>query len=83
MRKTHRLHTFKTLAMNEMKSSELVLNPSGKPYHININGDELADDIFLFGDPNRVYLFKKLNMKVVTAKFIPLPASITGTASRR
>lgn len=64
MRKTHRLHIFKTLAMNEMKSSELVLNPSGKPYHININGDELADDIFLVGDPNRVYLFKNLFEKV-------------------
>ncbi len=64
MRETHRLHTFKTLAMNEMKSSELVLNPSGKPYHININGDELADDIFLVGDPNRVYLFKNLFEKV-------------------
>ncbi|MBQ6238157.1 MAG: nucleoside phosphorylase [Bacteroidales bacterium] len=50
--------------MNEMKSSELVLNPSGKPYHININGDELADDIFLVGDPNRVYLFKNLFEKV-------------------
>ena len=43
-----------------MKSSELVLNPAGKPYHININGDELADDIFLVGDPNRVQMFKNL-----------------------
>ena len=60
MRKTHRLFPFKILAMNEMKSSELVLNPAGKPYHINIDGDNLADDIFLVGDPNRVYLFKNL-----------------------
>lgn len=46
--------------MNELKSSELVLNPSGKPYHINIDGDNLADDIFLVGDPGRVNMFKEL-----------------------
>lgn len=46
--------------MNELKSSELVLNSSGKLYHINMTGDELADDIFLVGDPHRVDIFKSM-----------------------
>lgn len=46
--------------MNELKSSELVLAPSGSLYHINMTGDNLADDIFLVGDPNRVNMFKTL-----------------------
>ena len=46
--------------MNELKSSELVLAPSGSLYHINMTGEQLADDIFLVGDPNRVNMFKTL-----------------------
>lgn len=46
--------------MDELKSSELVLAPSGNLYHINMNGDNLADDIFLVGDPDRVNMFKEL-----------------------
>lgn len=43
-----------------IKSSELVLAPSGSLYHINMTGDNLADDIFLVGDPARVNMFKEL-----------------------
>ncbi|MBO4306963.1 MAG: nucleoside phosphorylase [Bacteroidales bacterium] len=46
--------------MSELKSSELVLAPSGSLYHINMTGDNLADDIFLVGDPGRVNMFKDL-----------------------
>ena len=46
--------------MDEMKSSELVLTPSGSLYHINMTGYNLADDIFLVGDPGRVNMFKEL-----------------------
>ena len=46
--------------MNELKSSELVLAPNGSLYHINMTGKELADDIFLVGDPERVNMFKEL-----------------------
>ena len=37
--------------MDELKSSELVLAPSGNLYHINMNGDNLADEFskFAFG----------------------------------
>ena len=43
-----------------IKSSELVLAPSGSLYHINMTGDNLADYIFLVGDPARVNMFKEL-----------------------
>ena len=43
-----------------LKSSELVLSPSGSLYHINMTGDNLADNIFLVGDPDRVNMFKEL-----------------------
>lgn len=43
---------------NELKSSELVLAPNGSLYHIYMTGDNLADDIFLVGDPGRVNMFK-------------------------
>lgn len=51
----------RTLEMdNTLKSSELVLAPNGSLYHINMTGENLADDIFLVGDPNRVDMFKVL-----------------------
>ena len=43
---------------NTLKSSELVLAPNGSLYHICMTGDNLADDIFLVGDPGRVNMFK-------------------------
>ena len=43
-----------------LKSSELVLAPNGSLYHINMTGENLADDIFLVGDPGRVNMFKEL-----------------------
>lgn len=45
---------------NTLKSSELVLAPNGSLYHIYMTGDNLADDIFLVGDPERVNMFKEL-----------------------
>ncbi len=45
---------------NTLKSSELVLAPNGSLYHIYMTGDNLADDIFLVGDPNRVNMFKDI-----------------------
>lgn len=43
-----------------MKASELVLADDGSLYHIHLTGAELADDVFLVGDPDRVEMFKNL-----------------------
>lgn len=39
---------------HRLKPSELVLNPDGSIYHLNLHPDEIADTIFLVGDPDRV-----------------------------
>lgn len=43
-----------------IKSSELVLTSDGSLYHIHAKGENLADNIFLVGDPDRVNMFKDL-----------------------
>lgn len=45
---------------NTLKSSELVLAPNGSLYHICMKGENLADNIFLVGDPDRVNMFKEI-----------------------
>lgn len=37
-----------------LAASELVLNPDGSVYHCNLHPENLADTIFLVGDPGRV-----------------------------
>lgn len=38
----------------KIKDSELPLQPSGAVYHLNLFPDEIADNIIVVGDPNRV-----------------------------
>jgi uridine phosphorylase len=42
-----------------IKSSELVLQPDGRIYHLDLFPDEIADDIILVGDPGRVDLIAR------------------------
>ena len=37
-----------------IKESELILNPDGNIYHLNLRPEQVADTIILVGDPNRV-----------------------------
>jgi uridine phosphorylase len=37
-----------------IKSSELILNPDGSVYHLNLKPEQIADDIIFVGDQNRV-----------------------------
>ena len=37
-----------------IKSSELILNPDGSVYHINLKPEQVANDIIFVGDQNRV-----------------------------
>lgn len=38
----------------QLEASELILNPDGSIYHLNLLPDDIADTIFLVGDPDRV-----------------------------
>lgn len=44
----------------KMQASELVLAPDNSLYHIHLTGDNLADTVFLVGDPERVDMFKAI-----------------------
>jgi len=37
-----------------LKESELILNPDGSVYHLNLRPEDIADDIITVGDPDRV-----------------------------
>ena len=37
-----------------IKNSELILNPDGSVYHLNLKPENIADDILFVGDQNRV-----------------------------
>lgn len=43
-----------------IQASELVLAADGSLYHIHAKGENLADNIFLVGDPERVNMFKDI-----------------------
>ena len=37
-----------------MQASELILNPDGSVYHLNLKPEHIAHDLIFVGDPNRV-----------------------------
>lgn len=47
-----------------LQASELVLAPNGSVYHLHVMGADIADDIFLVGDPGRIELFKSMFDKI-------------------
>ncbi len=40
--------------MNKIKPSELILNPDGSIYHLNLKPEHIADTVIFVGDQNRV-----------------------------
>lgn len=58
----------------ELSTSELILNPDGSVYHLNLLPGELADTIILVGDPNRVSqvskYFDRIDVKKSKREFV-------------
>ncbi len=58
----------------KIPESELVLNPDGSIYHLNLHPDQIADTIFLVGDQGRVpkvsKYFEKIEHQVQKREFI-------------
>lgn len=54
--------------------SELILNPDGSIYHLNLKPGDIAHDIITVGDPNRVAKvskhFDKIDLEVTKREFI-------------
>ncbi|MEI6312513.1 MAG: nucleoside phosphorylase [Bacteroidota bacterium] len=60
--------------MNPIPESELILNPDGSIYHLNIRPDMIADTIITVGDPERVSevskYFDSIECKVAKREFV-------------
>ena len=60
--------------MNKLRDTELIITNSGRIYHLNLKKEEIADDIILVGDPNRVEQisnkFEKIDFKINHREFI-------------
>lgn len=58
----------------ELQPSELILNPDGSIYHLNLKPEDIADDIIVVGDQNRVErisnFFDKIDVKKTKREFI-------------
>jgi uridine phosphorylase len=57
-----------------IERSELIVNPDGSIYHLNLKPDQLANKIILVGDPDRVEIvssfFDKIEAKVHNREFV-------------
>lgn len=51
-----------------ISESELVLNPDGSIYHLNLHPEELADKVILVGDPDRVPMISRYFDRVDVVK---------------
>lgn len=52
------------LTMPVFQDSELILNPDGRLYHINLKNEDIADIVLLVGDPGRVATVSKYFSKI-------------------
>ncbi|MBP9069995.1 MAG: nucleoside phosphorylase [Bacteroidia bacterium] len=60
--------------MPQFPETELILTPEGRVYHINLLGEDIADDIIVVGDQGRVAqissYFSKIDFKTEHREFI-------------
>ena len=63
---------------NKIASSELLLNPDGSIFHLHLKPDQIAKDIILVGDPERVDMiaefFSQIEFRTKNREFV----SVTG-----
>tara|TARA_X000000368_G_C23002258_1_gene699512 strand:+ start:681 stop:1544 length:864 start_codon:yes stop_codon:yes gene_type:complete len=68
--------------MNIIAETELILTDENKIYHLNLSKHEIADDIILVGDPDRVSIisskFDKIEHKVRNREFVTHTGTLNG-----
>lgn len=68
---------------NHLTESELILNPDGSIYHLNLLPEDIADTVILVGDPNRVHKvsqhFDHIEVKKSKREFV----THTGTLGKK
>jgi uridine phosphorylase len=69
--------------MSNLSQSELILNPDGSIYHLNLVPGDIADNIILAGDPDRVEMissfFDSVEIKKQKREFITHTGHYRGT----
>ena len=69
--------------MKRLKESELILNPDGSLYHINLRPEHLARKIILVGDPKRVPIisafFDKIDYEFENREIVTHTGSLNKT----
>ena len=57
----------------DLKPSELILNPDGSIFHLQLFPEQIADTIILVGDPNRVDIvssfFDSVELRIANREF--------------
>src|SRR5574343_1991422 len=68
--------------LNKLAASELVLNPDGSVYHLNLQPEDIAEKILLVGDPDRVpkvsQYFDKVKIKKNKREFYTHTGTLRG-----
>ena len=68
--------------MHIIAETELILTPENKIYHLNLSKDEIANDIILVGDPDRVSVisnkFDSIEHKTQNREFITHTGTLNG-----
>jgi uridine phosphorylase len=68
--------------LNKLAASELVLNPDGSVYHLNLKPEDIAEKILLVGDPDRVpkvsQYFDKVEVKKNKREFYTHTGTLRG-----
>jgi len=68
--------------MNIIADTELILTPEKKIYHLNLSKEEIADDIILVGDPDRVAVisnkFDSIEHKIQNREFVTHTGTLNG-----
>jgi uridine phosphorylase len=68
--------------MRRIEESELIVNPDGSIYHLHILPEQLADDIIVVGDPQRVEVissyFDTIECKVHNREFVTHTGTLNG-----
>ena len=68
--------------MHIIPETELILTPENKIYHLNLSKDEIANDIILVGDPDRVSVisnkFESIEHKIQNREFVTHTGILNG-----
>ena len=68
--------------MSQFPETELILSSENRVYHINLRSEDIADDVIVVGDQNRVAqissYFSKIDFKTEHREFVTHTGTFNG-----